>query len=63
MQRAKLRVIATNIMLCEKEIRQGKNIKENENKIKEYMSALSMEDILKMDELYKFHNLSFQKII
>ena len=50
MQRAKLRVIATNIMSCEKEIRQGKNIKENENKIKEYMSALSMEDILKMDE-------------
>ena len=37
-------------MLCEKEIRQGKNIKENENKIKEYMSALSMEDVLKMDE-------------
>ena len=34
MQRAKLRVIATNIMLCEKEIRQGKNVKENENKIK-----------------------------
>ena len=32
MQRAKLRVIATNIMLCEKEIRQGKNVKENENK-------------------------------
>ena len=50
MQRAKLRVIATNIMLCEKEIRQGKNVKENENKIKEYMSALSMEDVLKMDE-------------
>ena len=50
MQRAKLRVIATNIMLCEKEIRQGKNVKENENKIKEYMSTLSMEDILKMDE-------------
>ena len=50
MQKAKLRVIATNIMLCEKEIRQGKNIKENENKIKEYMSTLSMEDVLKMDE-------------
>ena len=50
MQRAKLRVIATNIMLCEKEIRQGKNVKENENKIREYMSTLSMEDILKMDE-------------
>jgi hypothetical protein len=50
MQRAKLRVIATNIMLCEKEIRQGKNVKENENKIKEYMSVLSMEDVLKMDE-------------
>lgn len=50
MQRAKLRVIATNIMLCEKEIRQGKNVKENENKIKKYMSALSMEDVLKMDE-------------
>ena len=50
MQKAKLTVIATNIMLCEKEIRQGKNVKENENKIKEYMSALSMEDILKMDE-------------
>ena len=50
MQRAKLRVIDTNIMLCEKEIRQGKNVKENENKIKEYMSALSMEDILKMDK-------------
>lgn len=50
MQRAKLRVIATNIMLCEKEIRQGNNVKENENKIKEYMSALSMGDILKMDE-------------
>lgn len=50
MQRAKLRVIATNIMLCEKEIRQGKNVKENENKIKEYMSVLSMEDVLEMDE-------------
>ena len=50
MQRAKLRVIATNIMLCEKEIRQGKNVKENENKIREYMSTLSMEDILKIDE-------------
>ena len=50
MQRAKLRVIATNIMLCENEIRQGKNVKENENKIKEYMSTLSMEDVLKMDE-------------
>ena len=50
MQRAKLRVIATNIMLCEKEIRQGKNVKENENKIKEYMSTLSMEDVLKVDE-------------
>ena len=50
MQRAKLRVIATNIMLCEKEIRQGKNVKENENKIKKYMSVLSMEDVLKMDE-------------
>lgn len=50
MQRAKLKVIATNIMLCEKEIRQGKNVKENENKIKKYMSALSMEDVLKMDE-------------
>lgn len=50
MQRAKLRVIATNIMLCEKEIRQGKNVKENENKIKEYMSILSMEDVLQMDE-------------
>lgn len=50
MQRAKLRVIATNIMLCEKEIRQGKNVKENENKIKEYMSVLSMEDVLQMDE-------------
>ena len=50
MQRAKLRVIAMNIMLCEKEIRQGKNEKENENKIKEYMSTLSMEDVLKMDE-------------
>ena len=50
MQRAKLRVIATNIMLCEKEIRQGKNVKENENKIRKYMSALSMEDVLKMDE-------------
>lgn len=50
MQRAKLRVIATNIMLCEKEIRQGKNVKENENKIREYMSVLSMEDVLKMDE-------------
>lgn len=50
MQRTKLRVIATNIMLCEKEIRQGKNVKENENKIKKYMSALSMEDVLKMDE-------------
>ena len=50
MQKAKLRVIATNIMLCEKEIRQGKNVKENENKIKEYMSTLSMEDVLKMDE-------------
>ena len=49
MQRAKLRVIATNIMLCEKEIRQGKNVKENENKIREYMSTLSMEDVLKMD--------------
>ena len=45
MQRAKLRVIATNIMLCAKEIRQGKNVKENENKIREYMSALSMEDV------------------
>ena len=50
MQKAKLRVIATNIMLCEKEIRQGKNVKENENKIREYMSTLSMEDILKIDE-------------
>ena len=50
MQRAKLRVIATNIMLCEKEIRQGKNVKENENKIREYMSTLSIEDVLKMDE-------------
>lgn len=50
MQRAKLRVIATNIMLCEKEIRQGKNVKENENKIRKYMSTLSMEDVLKMDE-------------
>ena len=50
MQRAKLRVIATNIMLCEKEIRQGKNVKENENKIREYMSTLSMEDVLKIDE-------------
>lgn len=50
MQRAKLKVIATNIMLCEKEIRQGKNVKENENKIKEYMSVLSMEDVLQMDE-------------
>ena len=50
MQRAKLRLIATNIMLCEKEIRQGKNVKENENKIREYMSTLSMEDVLKMDE-------------
>lgn len=50
MQRAKLRVIATNIMLCEKEIQQGKNVKENENKIREYMSALSMEDVLKIDE-------------
>ena len=50
MQRAKLRVIATNIMLCEKKIRQGKNVKENENKIKEYMSTLSIEDVLKMDE-------------
>ena len=50
MQKAKLRVIATNIMLCEKEIRQGKNVKENENKIREYMSTLSMEDVLKMDE-------------
>ena len=50
MQRAKLRVIATNIMLCEKEIRQGKNVKENENKIREYMSVLSMEDVLKIDE-------------
>ena len=50
MQRAKLRVIATNIMLCEKEIRQGKNVKENKNKIREYMSTLSIEDILKIDE-------------
>ena len=50
MQRAKLRVIATNIMLCEKEIRQGKNVKENENKIRKYMSTLSMEDVLKIDE-------------
>lgn len=50
MQRAKLRVIATNIMLCEKEIRQGKDVKENENKIRKYMSALSIEDVLKMDE-------------
>ena len=50
MQRAKLRVIATNIMLCEKEIRQGKNVKETENKIREYMSTLSMEDVLKIDE-------------
>ena len=50
MQKAKLRVIATNIMLCEKEIRQGKNVKENENKIREYMSVLSMEDVLKIDE-------------
>ena len=50
MQKAKLRVIATNIMLCEKEIRQGKNVKENENKIREYMSTLSMEDVLKIDE-------------
>ena len=50
MQKAKLRVIATNIMLREKEIRQGKNVKENENKIREYMSTLSMEDVLKIDE-------------
>ena len=62
MQRAKLRVIATNIMLCEKEIRQGKNVKENENKIKEYMSALSMEDILKMDE-YIMKNFDKQKFL
>ena len=62
MQRAKLRVIATNIMLCEKEIRQGKNVKENENKIREYMSALSMEDILKMDE-YIMKNFDKQKFL
>lgn len=62
MQRAKLRVIATNIMLCEKEIRQGKNVKENENKIKEYMSALSMEDVLKMDE-YIMKNFDKQKFL
>ena len=62
MQRAKLRVIATNIMLCEKEIRQGKNVKENENKIREYMSALSMEDVLKMDE-YIMKNFDKQKFL
>lgn len=50
MNRTKLRVIANNIILCEREIEQGKDVEFNQNKIEKYMSMLSMEDVLRMDE-------------
>lgn len=50
MNRTKLRVIANNIILCERDIEQGKDVEFNQNKIEKYMSMLSMEDVLRMDE-------------
>lgn len=49
-QNKKIRILAKKITDLENEMRLGKNIKENENKIYNIMSSLSLEDMLLLDE-------------
>lgn len=44
-----LRRIAKEIIFLEKELRLGKNVKENQDKIENIMSALSFEEVLYLD--------------
>lgn len=49
-QNKKIRILAKKITDLENEMRLGKNIKENESKIYNIMSSLSLEDMLLLDE-------------
>lgn len=49
-QNKHLKIAAQKIMKAEKELLLGKNIKENQQKIEDIMSSLSVEDMLQIDE-------------
>lgn len=56
-QNKELRRVAKSIAALEKEISLGNNVKENQNKIQLYMSRLSLEDMLWVDEYIHNKNL------
>lgn len=46
----RIKRIAQKIVNLEKELQLGKNVKENQQKIEDIMSSLSVEDMLQIDE-------------
>lgn len=44
-----IKVLARKIVKAEKELQLGKNVKENQRKIEDIMSSLSLEEAIKLD--------------
>lgn len=46
----RIKILSSKIVKAEQEIREGKNVKINEDKIKNIMGSLSLEEMLELDE-------------
>ncbi len=44
-----IKVLARKIVKAEKELQLGKNVKENQHKIEDIMSSLSLEEAIRLD--------------
>lgn len=44
-----IKVLARRIVKAEKELQLGKNVKENQHKIEDIMSSLSLEEAIRLD--------------
>ena len=48
-RKTNIKVLAKKIVKAEKELQLGKNVKENQHKIEDIMSSLSLEEAVRLD--------------
>lgn len=48
-RKTNIKVLAKKIVKAEKELQLGKNVKENQRKIEDIMSSLSLEEAIRLD--------------
>lgn len=48
-RKTNIKVLAKKIVKAEKELQLGKNVKENQHKIEDIMSSLSLEEAIRLD--------------